>query len=525
MMSEEASMRRGRRKAVRARSPLGVGLAAVAVIASSALPHRAWGDSYNATARANALWNEGRKLRDGGHVEDACPRFAQSNQLAPGVGVALDLADCFERLGRTTSAWYAFRNAEAMAREQKDARAGMAHEHVRALEAKLTLLTIAVGHETQAAGAEITLDKESVPPSRYNAPLAVDPGDHVVGVLPKGGTARLLPVHVDPGAPPVTVHAENAQAVAERSPPKPPAPEAVSPLAPADALFEEGKRLRDAGQVKEACSKFAQSQSLAPGVGIALHLGDCYERLGLNASAWNEFTRAEKDARDRNDKREKAAHLRAAALEPKLQRLTLVVPPAVPRDGTLIQIDGHTAPPETWNVPVPIDPGDHLVAFQAVGAERRTYPVHLDKEPALTVEVGDTATTATAAAEPAAAPSAPLVAPSPSTPEPAASADHGASTRRWVEIGLLGGAVLAAGVGAGLLVVKNDSMSNTGADGRPYVDPVAAAAEKIAFGAAGASALAAIVLYLTAPHAKDTGLSVSPTPIAGGAGAILHGSF
>jgi hypothetical protein len=94
-----------------------------------------------------------------------------------------------------------------------------------------------------------------------------------------------------------------------------------------------------------------------------------------------------------------------------------------------------------------------------------------------------------------------------------------------VELGLLGGAVIVAGVGAGLLIAKNDSMSNTGADGRPYVNPVLAAASKITFGVAGAAAVSAIVVYLTAPHSKDTGLRVSPTPLVGGGGALLGGSF
>ena len=293
-----------------------------------------------------------------------------------------------------------------------------------------------------------------MPPPAYNTALAVDPGDHVMSVVPKTGPLRTLEVHVAPGAPALTVRAEDARSKLDAKAEPPATPSRGT----ADVLFEEGKRLRDAGMIQEACSKFAESQALAPGVGITLHLGDCYERLGQTASAWAEFTRAEKLAADQKDSREAVAHARAVALEPKLHQATVA-----------------TAPP-----------ADSPDALGALGA--------------------------TTPATPAASP-------------PASSEDRAASTRRWVEIGLLGGAVVAAGVGAGLLVVKNNSMSNGGAGGNPYVDPVVAAASKVSFVVAGAAAASAIVLYLVAPKKKDTALYVSPTTVVGGAGASLGGSF
>jgi hypothetical protein len=508
-----------------------IGLAGALAVASATPAARA--DSTSAmgvAARADALWTEGRTLRDGGQTSEACARFAQSNRLAPGVGVALDLADCYERLGHTASAWSAFSSVEKLAREQKDRRAEVAHAHAKALGAQLSLLTIAVSAETAATTTDVLLDRQVVPRETYNTAVATDPGDHVLSVVPRTGRTRTLTVHVLAHAGPLTVHAEDAQAPTPAADPKPaallapvtpvtPAPPAAA--SPADALFEEGKRLREAGKIEDACSKFAQSQALAPGVGITLHLADCYERLGRTASAWIEFTMAEKAAHAEKDKRETAATTRAAALEPRLERITIAVPAATPQDGSLVQLDGRTVPPAMWNVAMAADPGDHLVAFQAAGSERRTFPVHLDEAaPSVTVNVSNVSPPAAPAATTTAADSfAPASAP------PANVDDHGASTRRWVEIGLLGGAVVAAGVGAGLLVVKNDSMSNTGADGRPYVDPVVTAASKIAFGAGGAAAAAAIVIYLTAPHPKDAGLYVRTTPTVGGASAILAGTF
>ena len=47
-------------------------------------------------ARAEALFNAGRALVEGGRYADACAKFAESKRLAPGLGVTLYLADCYE---------------------------------------------------------------------------------------------------------------------------------------------------------------------------------------------------------------------------------------------------------------------------------------------------------------------------------------------------------------------------------------------------------------------------------------------
>jgi Flp pilus assembly protein TadD len=58
------------------------------------------------------------------------------------------------------------------------------------------------------------------------------------------------------------------------------------------ALFDEGKRLMDAGQFAQACPKFADSEKLDPDVGTLLDLGVCYEKNGQTASAWATYKEA-----------------------------------------------------------------------------------------------------------------------------------------------------------------------------------------------------------------------------------------
>jgi hypothetical protein len=474
--------------------------------------------------QADTLFDEAKKLRDHGDLAEACSKFAQSKQLSPGIGVSLSLADCYERMGRAASAFTEFTSAERTARERNDSRADVAHTRAKALEPRVSRLIIAASTAT-AEGTVIKLDGNRVLKDQINVPLAVDPGHHVVSVAPRSGPARSQMVNVQADSAPATVQVDDAQAATPATPsPQPPVsapPAQSSPLA--DALFAEGKRLREGGQWNEACAKFAQSQALSAGVGITLYLAACYEHLGRTASAWTEFVMAEKAARDQGDKREAVAHERAAALEPKLLRLTIVVSSNLSPDTALVQLDGRTVPPAMWSVALVTDPGDHLVTLQAPGIERRTFPVQMDqRDPAVTVQVGPPAGTSSGASSQS--PAAPQdAAPSESQ---ASTAEHRQAVRRWAEIGLLGGAGVAAGVGVGLLVVKNDSMSNGGAGGgRAYVDPVATTVSKVAFGVAGAAAAAAIVLYLTTPHEPATGLYLSPAPMVGGGGAFLHGSF
>ncbi len=300
---------------------------------------------------------------------------------------------------------------------------------------------------------------------------------------------------------------------------------ASSSEAQAEALFDEAKRLRDTGQLPEACSKFAQSQQLSPGVGVALHLGDCYQRIGRTASAWQEFRVAEKLARDQNDtKRAEVANDRAQALEPKLNRLTIGVPAAAAAGEAEVQVDGAPIPREAWNVPLAIDPGDHVVAFAMAGQAVRTLNAHIDAAvPVAAIGFVDPAPSAGAPAEPA-----PAVVP-PISPAAEVAPAYGAAARRWVTYGLVGAGLAGIGVGAALLAANSQSPSDGSGCGTPPPDSGPTTGAIVAFAAGGAALLSAFVVYFTGPHAKEPSkeavLFATPAPVAGGAGAFLRARF
>lgn len=178
-------------------------LAASACLASSGGVARA--QSKDDVARADALFNAAKALSDAGQYADACAKFAESKRLAPGLGVTLYLADCYEHLGRTASAWTEFRAAEGLARARSDKRADVARDHAQALEPKLDRLTISVAATVPRTG--LTILRDGVPISLDEVGLAVpvDPGDHVVVVSSPGHASRTFSAHVGPEAPKATV--------------------------------------------------------------------------------------------------------------------------------------------------------------------------------------------------------------------------------------------------------------------------------------------------------------------------------
>lgn len=135
----------------------------------------------------------------------------------------------------------------------------------------------------------------------------------------------------------------------------------------ATALFKEGRKLLELGQVAEACRKLGESQRLDPGGGTLLNLAACHEREGRTASAWAEFTEALGLARkDGRDDRIAVATERIAQLEPRLSRVTVVVAAAASSD-LEVTLDGTPVRRAAWGMGVPVDPGPHTLEARAPG--------------------------------------------------------------------------------------------------------------------------------------------------------------
>lgn len=134
----------------------------------------------------------------------------------------------------------------------------------------------------------------------------------------------------------------------------------------AQQLFDEGHRLMEAGDLEEACRKFAGSQEAEPSVGALANLARCHEKIGRPASAWAAYKAAAALARrlGQDDRARKSDDL-ADALTPKLSHLTVRVTEVV--EGMEIRRNGEPLPQSAWGEPVPVDPGVHRIAVSAPG--------------------------------------------------------------------------------------------------------------------------------------------------------------
>src|SRR4051794_25809493 len=65
------------------------------------------------SAAARALFAEARKLMAAERYDEACPKFEESLRLDQGIGTQFNLAHCWEKQGRTASAWGMFLDVAA----------------------------------------------------------------------------------------------------------------------------------------------------------------------------------------------------------------------------------------------------------------------------------------------------------------------------------------------------------------------------------------------------------------------------
>lgn len=137
--------------------------------------------------------------------------------------------------------------------------------------------------------------------------------------------------------------------------------------AAAIALFDEAERLRNAGQLEQACAKFGESYRLDPQLGVLLNYADCVERTGKPATAYAAFRDAVELSRQKSDPRYSLAKDRADALEPKLIRIVIDLPVSVLASELTVTLDGTGLTRAAMGSPLPVDPGEHRVAVSAPG--------------------------------------------------------------------------------------------------------------------------------------------------------------
>jgi serine/threonine-protein kinase len=188
-------------------------------------------------AAAQALFDDGKELMARGLAQQACPKFEESQRLDPGMGTEFHLADCWQHIGRTASAWAMFREVESQAHASgQAARERVAHDRATALEPFVSKIVITPQGAGEEPGLRIDRDGVAIDEPLWGTPVPVDPGPHVVHALAPRKVAWQTIVGVPPQGRVVTVDVpalldETPPAVAV-APPPPPAPAPVPAPAP-----------------------------------------------------------------------------------------------------------------------------------------------------------------------------------------------------------------------------------------------------------------------------------------------------
>jgi hypothetical protein len=143
----------------------------------------------DAPTEAEALFRDGNALAAAGRYADACPKLAESQRLEPAVGTQFNLADCYEHIGRTATAYLLFVDVARIARAAgRFERERLAKQRSAALESRLARVRLRV-EAAPPPGLEIRLDGTIVPREQWAVAAPVDPGAHRLTATAPGRTS------------------------------------------------------------------------------------------------------------------------------------------------------------------------------------------------------------------------------------------------------------------------------------------------------------------------------------------------
>ncbi len=165
--------------------PLVIATWALAALIVVARPLFAQTSEPQAQAAARALFNEARDFLKSGRYREACTKLEGAKSLYTSAGILLNLGDCYEKIGRTASAWTEFGEANTVAqRTSRQEEALEARRRQSLLDGRLSRLVIRVAGETR--GLIVRRDGEELPKAAWGAGMPVDPGAHQISAAAPG---------------------------------------------------------------------------------------------------------------------------------------------------------------------------------------------------------------------------------------------------------------------------------------------------------------------------------------------------
>ena len=207
----------------------GRGLAAaaalLAVLGAAPLAHA--GSDQDRWAAHQQL-TQAQELKKNGQLQDALAHFEESQRLDPKLTTLMELADCQVQLGKLLEAQASFVAArDKAAHDQLPQSRQRAEQRLAEVEKRLAHLTLQLAGDAPA-DAQVFRDDVLLEPAARDAPLLLDPGDHVVLVKASGHEDAKFAVKLADG---------DSQTLAigagpSIAPPAPPPPPKVAPPPP-----------------------------------------------------------------------------------------------------------------------------------------------------------------------------------------------------------------------------------------------------------------------------------------------------
>jgi len=133
--------------------------------------------SASEKAAAEALFQQASALIAKDQLAEACPKLEASQDLDPALGTMLRLADCYDRAGKSASAWALFQEAASLAASvnQSD-REAIAAQRARELAARLSKIELKIHRDNWASTLSVSVNGITIPSASWDTPIPVDPG-------------------------------------------------------------------------------------------------------------------------------------------------------------------------------------------------------------------------------------------------------------------------------------------------------------------------------------------------------------
>jgi hypothetical protein len=156
----------------------------VVVLSITAGPLHA--EPTDASAVAEQLFNQARELTKANQWAEACAKFEASLRYDPVLGTRLNLATCYEHVGKLASAWGLYRETIALAKKAGDTkRRDYAEKQAAAIEPRIPKLAISAP-ANPPAGFVMRRDGAQIDTGAQGVALFVDPGPHEIAASAPG---------------------------------------------------------------------------------------------------------------------------------------------------------------------------------------------------------------------------------------------------------------------------------------------------------------------------------------------------